>query len=210
MIRPSGLTQASLDQLLEWLDHDRETAGQKYEKIRRALVKVFAARGCHCADDLADETLSRVAKKASNLAATYEGDPLLYFYGVAGNVHHEYLRVISRESSSTLSQTKHGLNLVTWTNFEESADGADEARLDCLTKCLHRLPDDQRQLVTSYYENEQGEKITSRKVLADRNRMSINALRLKAHRVRRSLRQCVLNCLEGNLRHESSKTVICV
>jgi RNA polymerase sigma factor (sigma-70 family) len=210
MIRSSALTQVSFDQLLQWLDRDREKAGQKYEQVRRALIKVFAARACRCAEDLADETLSRVAKKAGYLAATYEGDPSLYFYGVARNVHHEYLRANSRESHSEPTQIQDKSNVVAWTTFGENDDRPNQARIDCLKACLRRLPNDQRELVTSYYEQEQEKKITSRKVLADQNHMTLNAVRLKAHRVRRSLRQCVLKCLEDNLRHQSSSRVICV
>ncbi len=57
------LTQAALDSLLAWLDPDRDRAGAKYEAIRTRLIKVFVCRGCPEAEDLADETINRVASK---------------------------------------------------------------------------------------------------------------------------------------------------
>ena len=82
----------NFEHLLEWLDPDRERAGARYEEIRRALIKIFAGRGCAEPEDLADETLRRVCRKVRTLAPTYVGDPACYFYGVAQNVHLESLR----------------------------------------------------------------------------------------------------------------------
>ena len=39
------LTQELFDTLLDWLDPDRERAGQKYETIRLKLIKIFTSRG---------------------------------------------------------------------------------------------------------------------------------------------------------------------
>lgn len=192
------LTQTNLEELLRWLDHDRDRAGQKYEQIRRALIKIFAARGCYHAEDLADETLTRVARKAGALAATYEGDPSLFFYGVAKNVHREYLKDMSRNGRVDASLAQDRAQGVAAMDAGREAAARDEARLRCLTKCLGKLPDDQHEIVTKYYEDEKRAKIDSRKALAERYRLSLNALRLKACRLRQSLRQCVLKCLESN------------
>ncbi len=57
------LSQSSFDSFLTILDSNRERAGQKYEILRVRLVKFFEWRACRFADDLADETLDRVAQK---------------------------------------------------------------------------------------------------------------------------------------------------
>jgi RNA polymerase sigma factor (sigma-70 family) len=198
MNKPSILTQTNLEELLQWLDRDRDRAGQKYEQIRRALIKVFAARGCYHAEDLSDETITRVAQKAGVLAATYEGNPSLFFYGVAKNVYHEYLKNMSRDGRGDASQIQDRAQRVGATVGGE-LEVPDQARLECLMKCLRALPDEQREIVTKYYEDEKSAKIESRIALAERYRLSINALRLKAYRLRQSLRQCVLKCIESNL-----------
>jgi DNA-directed RNA polymerase specialized sigma24 family protein len=91
------LTQESFDALLDWLDPAREIAGQKYEEIRWRLVKLFACRGCHEPEDLADETINRVTRKLKELAPDSAGDRVAYFYAVGNNVFKEYLRRRVRE-----------------------------------------------------------------------------------------------------------------
>src|SRR5687768_2284670 len=126
MIKSSSLTQQNLDNLLLWLDHDRDTAGVKYEKIRRTLIKIFAARQCHQPEDLADETLSRVARKADELATTYNGEPANFFYGVAKNVHREYLRQVARQPQDDLTHIQNNRQLLVWQSDQtETGDDAD-------------------------------------------------------------------------------------
>ena len=198
MKKSSILTQESLDDLLQWLDRDRDCAGQKYEQIRRALIKIFAARGCTDAEDLADETLTRVAGKAKAMAAIYKGDPALFFFGVAKNVHHEYSRSLDFRLHRSADESAIQLqgSALNATAHESEVEARQEARLKCMMKCLQSLPDGQRELVTHYYEKEKGAKIENRKALAERYGLTINALRLKAHRLRQSLRECVVKCLE--------------
>src|SRR5437016_9089424 len=86
------LCQEDFDRLLLWLDPDPERAGVIYEKIRWRLVTILASRGCPLAEELADETIDRVARRVADIYETYAGDKAIYFLGVMNNVHHEYLR----------------------------------------------------------------------------------------------------------------------
>src|SRR5829696_6063126 len=88
-----SITQAQFNFLLSWLDPDPSRAGEKYEAIRRKLITFFTARRCLQAEELADETINRVALKAHEVAPGYVGNPSLYFYGVARKVFHEWARV---------------------------------------------------------------------------------------------------------------------
>lgn len=54
------------EQLLAWLDEDRELAGKKYEEIRFRLINLFIARGCRISEELADKTIDRVARKVKD------------------------------------------------------------------------------------------------------------------------------------------------
>ena len=83
------LTPELFEELLGWLDPDREIAGKRYEDIRRGLIKIFVSNGRHCVEDLADEAINRVANKLNQIKNDYEGDPCLYFYGVAKKIVHE-------------------------------------------------------------------------------------------------------------------------
>ena len=86
------LEQSEFDQLLSWLDPDPERAGLDYEKIRWRLVAILASRGCASAEELADETIDRVARRVIDIRDAYVGDKVVYFLGVMNNVHHEYLK----------------------------------------------------------------------------------------------------------------------
>jgi len=174
-------TQENFDKLLDWLDRDRDQAGRKYETVRRRLIKVFTCRGCGEAEDLADETITRVTARVPEIAPTYQGDPVLYFYGVAKKVYREWLRRQTRPVSAS----------------PPPRDEAEDERVyECLDGCMQKVPEQNRQLVLRYYENEKKAKIEERKIIADELGIGINALRIRAHRIRTLLRNCVKSCMD--------------
>jgi DNA-directed RNA polymerase specialized sigma24 family protein len=172
------ITQEAFDNLLHWLDPDRDLAGVKYETIRLRIIKIFTCRGCSAADELADETINRVTLKLKGLTDTYVGDPALYFYGVANNVFLEYLRPPRKV-----------------TPVPEPADDV-EVEYECLEKCMAELSETSRELVLHYYQDDKRAKIDHRKEMADRLGIAMNALRIRAHRIRKTLQACVEKCLE--------------
>ena len=174
------LTQESFDALLAWLDPSREEAGRKYEQIRVRLIKIFTCRGCYESEDLADETINRVSKKLPDIEAAYEGAPTPYFYGVANKVHMEYLR---RKPVPTPPAPTGDSELI-------------EQEFECLEKCIEKLTLENRRVVRQYYKGEKTAKIVQRKKLADGLGIALNALRIRAHRLRGTLQQCVELCLE--------------
>jgi DNA-directed RNA polymerase specialized sigma24 family protein len=177
------LTQEQFDSLLGWLDADRNAAALKYAKIQLRIIRIFACRGCCEAETLADDTFDRVASKIEWLIVNYVGDPTLYFYGVAQNVYREYLR---RKPPADLPE-----QVVDSPNPEE-----DERVYECLTSCMGQLPSENTNLVLSYYEGEKQTKITNRKRLAEELGITLDALRIRVHRIRRELRKCVFKCLD--------------
>lgn len=174
------ITQEGFDMLLRWLDEDRDEGGKKYELIRQRLIKLFACRGCAEPEDLADETISRVTAKIAEIAPSYEGNPVLYFFGVARKVHHEYLRTQHRTPPP----------------LSPEVTNENEQLYECLDRCMEKLPEQNRQLVIRYYQNEKKVKIDNRKTLADELGVAVNALRIRAHRIRLLLRKCVKTCVE--------------
>jgi len=180
-------TQEAFDSLLNWLDPDRELAGQKYETIRLRLIKIFACRGCHEAEELADESINRVTAKVEELATTYEGDPLLYFYGVASRVYLEYVRKNRLQSQIPPPP--------------ELPETTDDDAYECFDECMGQLPKKTSQLLLRYYQDEKHAKIENRKRLAQELGLGINALRIRAHRMRVQLQKCVESCLDRALAH---------
>ncbi|HEV2765592.1 MAG TPA: hypothetical protein VGV38_21595 [Pyrinomonadaceae bacterium] len=177
----SSLTQEQFHELLTWLDADLARAGEKYEVIRRRLITIFLNRGCAEAEDLADETINRVARRVADLKETYVGEPALYFYGVAKNVHREHRRRCSRRSQGPPPEPDRGEM---------------EPHLKCLDECLEKLRPESRQLILRYYEEQKQAKITSHKEMGTVLRLNPGALRARAHRIRLKLEQCVRECLE--------------
>ena len=172
------LTPESFDGLLAWLDADRNLAGQKYEEIRRRLIKLFTCRCCPDAEDLADETINRVTKRLPEIEAEFTGDQIRYFYGVANKVHLESLR---RKPP-----------------IPPPAPPADDElndSIECLEKCIAELPADHRLLVLEYYQEDKRAKIDHRKRLAAQLGIAANALRIRAYRIRASLEGCLRECL---------------
>lgn len=179
--KAGGLTEETFASLLSFLGPSPEEAGRKYEEIRRRLIKIFAGRGCPNPEELVDESIDRVAKKAAELAPTYEGDPALYFYGVARRV---YLESIKRKPFVPPPPPP-----------EPDASQERERRLACLDACTESLPSQQRELIRDYYREDKGARIAQRKALAVRMGIELNALRIRAHRIRTELLQCVTACL---------------
>lgn len=182
MINKNAVTQEGFDALLDWLDRNRETAGEKYEKIRQRLIRIFVGRGCCEAEELTDETINRVTLKMPQVVETYVGEPSLYFYGVANNIYREWLR-----NQKTVQTDK----------IQEAvlADDSVEIEFECLEKCLEKLPAEQRQLIVGYYRENKNAKIENRKELAKNLGISLGAMQTKTFRIRAGLQDCVRKCV---------------
>jgi RNA polymerase sigma factor (sigma-70 family) len=188
MARQWELTPEGFKMLLAWLDKDREQAGKKYEHIRQSLVKIFIRRGCDEAEDLADITINRVAGKFPELTHTYVGDPALYFYGVAKNVAREHQKHESNKAPLPILSERDDME-------RKEAAAELEHRYECLEQCLRKLNDDNRELITRYYQRERQAKIDSRRELSKQLDISPLALRVRVHRLRNALYQCIQECL---------------
>jgi RNA polymerase sigma factor (sigma-70 family) len=169
------------------LNEDRDLAAQKYETIRLRLTKIFYARGCQTAEELADDTIDRVTKKVDSIAENYEGDPSLYFYAVAKNVFLEFTR-------------KPAPNELPGNLREQNRSNQDELEIRdrCLEKCLKKLPNKQNTFILKYYESDKKEKIENRKEMMQELDLSAQNLRVRAYRIRDRLQKCLFKCLEKN------------
>src|SRR5262245_45392253 len=85
------LTPEAFATFLTLLSPDPELAGEKYEELRRQLIKFFEWRCSFLADQLADETLNRVVRKIQE-GEKVEKNILALCLGIARFVFKEYLR----------------------------------------------------------------------------------------------------------------------
>ena len=174
-----SLQQEDFDRLLAWLDDDRELAGTEYEKIRRRLTTIFASRGCRVPEELADETMDRVSRRVVDIRDTYSGNKVLYFLGVANNVHHEFLKRPALRGSMPME-----------------AERDDQERTHaCLERCINELTERSQHLIREYYAEDKQKKIALRRVLAEQLGINLNALRARALRIREELQVCIERCL---------------
>jgi len=189
------LTRGSLQRLLNWLDGGVGSDGQRYVEVRRRLREYFERKNCHTADDLADETLTRVARRLEEEGITRGETPARYCYIVARFVFLEHLR-----ETKTHPTVTHGSgDAVPQLSAPSAADsaeaaGAREALLACLQKCLQELDALNRRIITRYYIGSARVKIDNRRELAESLGLSVNALTIRACRIRTRLEACVRRC----------------
>jgi DNA-directed RNA polymerase specialized sigma24 family protein len=182
------LTPETFGKLLACLDADRERAGEKYEQLRRTLIRFFEWRGAPFPEEHADETFDRVSRKLGDRVeiANIGG----YCYEVARLICLEALKGPHRRSVSLDSSR---LPVDVPTAVDETS--RKELRQACLENCLSDLPEESRDVILEYYRDDRHARIDRRRVLAQRLGLQRDALANRAQRVRNKLEQCVRLCL---------------
>lgn len=169
--------QEPFDALLAWLDPDRQVAGQKYAVIHAGLVKIFIARGFSDAEGLADLTVERVIDLLPRIMDDYVGERPPYFYKVAGYI--------------ALEARRHREIPMDVLPVAPSGDDHAGDMYELLLNCLKLLPEEKRELILDYYLYQGREKIEQHERMAAERGISVEALRSRAHQVRKTLKHCV-------------------
>src|SRR5215510_11928309 len=162
------ISREAFDRMLAELHPDSERAGEQYEKIRQKLVKLFEWRGCAHAEECADETFNRVAQKICEGTSIWADDPYSYFHGVAINVLREYWRS-AEQTAKTLEEVAQIQDLSVDPEdllLREMEQREKERMLECLNRCLQKLPPERFHLITSYHQGEESLNKARRKELA--------------------------------------------
>jgi DNA-directed RNA polymerase specialized sigma24 family protein len=183
---PSGLTFEQFETFLAHLAPDREHAGTRYKDIHRRLVGLFA--WCESPEDVADEAINRVARRLAQSTELQVENSFAYFSGVAHHVAQEMLRERERERRAAVEAASI-------TAREPEPELKTDACYACLSNCLARLPVDQRRLILEYYVDGHGSRARHRKRMAHELRIGLNALRIRACRIRRQLVMCCTRCM---------------
>ena len=181
------LTHNAFTRLLEWLDDGTDSAGETYLEMRRRLVTYFDRRNRPFADDLADETFNRIARTLETERIAVR-PPARYCYVIARFVLLEdirrgrrYVPVAERTAAANPAP-------------KDPHDSAQERQLTCLDRCLDRLKPDQRALAIDYYRDAKRQRIDRRRSIASRLGITMNALAIRASRIRSALEGCVTDC----------------
>lgn len=177
------LTAAAFERLLKVLHPERDKAAVEYERLRDRITGLLGWWGSPRASELADETLDRVARKLDEGAEVRAGSLGAYVRGVARMVFYE----ASRQPQA--DPLPHDLDLsVPVTDDEQSP------ALVCFDRCLEKLSAADRKNLLRYYDDAGERTIQARRRLADELGISTNGLRVRMHRLRDRLEQCVAGC----------------
>jgi hypothetical protein len=153
-------------QLLTWLDGGVDCGGENYLEMRRRLVAYFGRKNCLCVDDLADETLNRVARRLEEEGVLTAGPAARYCYVTARFV---FLESVRRAEFNQGNVEAIAGSADLRSSLAAPADPDVENRrmlLTCLERCLDKLQPRDHDLILEYYRGEQRTKIENRRELA--------------------------------------------
>lgn len=186
MARDPSIPPESFEEILAWLNPDREAAGVIYVQLRLDLAKIFTWNHCNDPEGLTDEVFDRVARKVHQLRETYEGNPRLYFYGVARNL----IKEVPKKTKMQVSLEDSDLP----SNAPE-VEETENMREECLHSCLQKLSAEKRELILNYYAKEKQAKIEHRTEMARQLGTTVETLRVRVYRIRATLEECIERCL---------------
>ena len=182
------LSAEALARFLSCLDPDSDRAGEKYESLRLTLMKFFDWRGAHFPEELADETINRVIRKID------EGEAIRDFQSYSATVARF---VISEYRKRRKTDPLEEATVASYNDYYKESESSHikEVRQECFDSCLSKLAVSDRELILEYYKEERDKKIKSRQEIAKRMGVEVNALRIRTHRIRKTLEPCVKGCV---------------
>jgi len=187
------LTEPALRRLLDWLDEGADSDGAKFVEMRRRLVSYFDRKNCSASDELADEALNRIARRLEEKGAIEGEAPARYCYIVARFVFLEYLRESKRKDLLMAAiERQRGSDQARPVDDPDSR----ERMLKCLEQCTRQPEPLNRELITRYYAGRERIKIENRRALAQSLGITMNALSIRACRIRDRLEACVQQCMK--------------
>ncbi len=188
------ITSSAFQRLLDWLDEGANSEGQNYLEMRRRLVAYFDRKNSLSPDELADETLNRVSRRLAEEGNIESESPAKYCYITARFVFMESLRGKGKNSVSLddVLQKQPGNDFAAEETDEKEVK---EQRLNCLEQCAGKLETGNREIIIRYYFGEERVKIENRRALAESLKITVNALSIRACRIRDKLEICVKKCV---------------
>jgi DNA-directed RNA polymerase specialized sigma24 family protein len=189
------LRSAQFEELLRRLDPNRDQAGELYETLRRRLIKFFEWNSCSPAEDLADETLDRVAQK---LTVEAIHDLHAFAAGVAKRVRQEAYKQAGRSvqvpdlpNQENFFQDLRNPEQI----MQEKVEG--QRRSNCLRVCMQRMADQDRALFVTYH-TAATERRQHRLEMARESGLTIGTLRVRINRLRDELETCARKCVASS------------
>lgn len=133
-------------------------------------------------------------------------DLLIYAYSIARNVTHEARKSPRPEP---LPDEFEGVGGFTGLSFEKVVHRSlfpkedEDVSIHCLHECFHSLRKD-TELLLKYDQTDKKKDSDYRQRLADDMSISLDTLYVTVHRARKKVKECVLSCMERELRGSSA------
>jgi DNA-directed RNA polymerase specialized sigma24 family protein len=182
-----SLNEVALNKLLDHFSHNRDEAAVQYDLARRKLIRYFEWRSVRAAEACADEALDRVARR---IVEGQQIDKLMaYIFTTAHNIHREVLKAEKERGEMALDDAP-----LVYLRQKEPEIVDPDVRLICFDRCLEELGAEGQNVILRYYEGEGREKIDNRLELAAKLKIPLNALRIRVHRIKRTLEECIAEC----------------
>lgn len=172
--------------LLAAFSSEPREAVDKYELARRKLVRYFDNKIPEDAESCADETFDRAMRRLEEGKVVDNLMP--YLLEIA---HYIVLERWKKEQK----MRKAVIEIQMQPRPAQTEPEELNPRLDCFDRCLEELPPESRTFILEYFEDEGEAKIKHHRAMAERFGITLNALRLRAHRIRVALEACVAKCM---------------
>jgi DNA-directed RNA polymerase specialized sigma24 family protein len=192
------LTGPAFDKLLACLDPNLNEAGRKLLDIRRRLQKFFECNRCPDPDELVDMTIDRGARRIDEGVEVRELPS--YLTQIARFVLKEHWASPQNKMDEIEDEGSGSLLVAPTVDDARNEKEEQEERLECLEKCSGKLVPVERQRVIDYYYEQGRAKIDKRKRMAADLRITLGNLRVRMHRTRERLEECILDCLSNQKR----------
>jgi RNA polymerase sigma factor (sigma-70 family) len=195
------LQDREFELMLTWLGDDSERGAHAYLEFHKRTTGLFINWHACAPEDLADETLSRLAHQLSAGKEIDRGSRSAYVHGIAKNIRREHWR--NCETCKRQQITRDDANdkdpfdsLAVIGSSGDSEDAEEkERRLQCLDDCLEQMSAEERSVLLEYYAEDKTRKIVKRDRLAERLGVTSGALRQRIWKLRTPLRDCVVKCV---------------
>jgi DNA-directed RNA polymerase specialized sigma24 family protein len=185
-----AMSSTAFDQLLVALHPDRDLAGDQYRQLHHRLVRFFEWQASTTPEAYADEVMDRIVRRISS-GESIANLPA-YAHGVA--------KLVALEMRKTRERERVARAELRYVNSHELTGASDDDEPDrqrlCFDRCLQTIEPSNREMILAYYSGEGHTKIEGRRQLATRLGTDMNALRVRAHRIRTQLEQCVGGCVQ--------------
>jgi DNA-directed RNA polymerase specialized sigma24 family protein len=176
------MTPVSFEKFLANLSADEQQAGERYDELRRSLIRYFRFKGDAAPEEAADTVFDRVLQKLAENQKIHEISN--YCFGVA--------RLVALERARSSEREKRAAQKFYQTHNCDGDFAGENEDLINFRHCLKKLaPHEQKMLAEYFADGTTDEKAARRNEIAHSENTTLSNLRTRVHRLRQALAECL-------------------